>query len=77
MQFASFVKEVEHVGKAAMDVLLPFDQCSFLQANTAYILAQLSLESVNIINLNKQDDLAVPEKISERVLPGKPYLWLQ
>jgi leucyl-tRNA synthetase len=81
MQFASFVKkEVEDVGTAAMDVSLPFDQCSILKESTRYILVQLNLESANIINLNKQDDpsaSAVPEKISENVTPGKPYLWLR
>ena len=77
MKFASFRKsEVEDVGETALDVRLPFDQKAILSDSLSYIVSQLSLAEVDIIELGG-DENDVPERISENVEPGKPYLWLR
>jgi leucyl-tRNA synthetase len=77
MQFVSFQKrEVEEVGETGMDVKCPFDQLAILSESIAYIKSQLSLEEVGI---GKVDDpeLAVPDRTSQNVSPGKPVLWIR
>ncbi|KAL9187996.1 hypothetical protein ACHAXT_006374 [Thalassiosira profunda] len=77
MQFVSFMKrEVEEVGEVAMDIKCPFDQMSILSESMAYIKSQLNLEDLDI---GKVDDaeLAVPERTSQNVTPGKPVLWMR
>lgn len=81
MQFASFVKgEVEDVGSMAMDIQLPFDQKAILAGSEKYIKTQLNLEELDFVKLDEAGDSAaaeVPERVSENVTPGKPYLWLR
>lgn len=80
MQFASFVKkEVEEVGPMAMETHLPFDQKEILAECTKYIMAQLNLESLDLINLDTDKEAAadVPENKADIPSPGKPYLWLR
>lgn len=78
MQFASFVKkEVEEVGAAAMDVQLPFDQKDILVECKKYIMTQLNMSSLDIVNLDTDTDADVPDNKAELATPGKPYLWLR
>jgi leucyl-tRNA synthetase len=77
MQFASFrKKEVEDVGEAALDIRLPFDQKAIMSESLSYMKAQLNLTDLDIIKLG-EDDVEVPDRITENVGPGKPYLWLR
>jgi hypothetical protein len=80
MQFVSYTKnEVEEVGEMAMDVKLPFDQMSILVSTDRYIKAQLNLEALDFVKLDSDEAAAssVPERISDNVTPGKPYLWMR
>lgn len=92
MQFASFrKKEVEDAGETAMDIQLPFDQCAIIEECRSYIQAQINIvpssdnndtsssTNITIIKLDDSttDKAAIPERISENVEPGKPYLWIQ
>jgi leucyl-tRNA synthetase len=77
MQFASFrKKEVEDVGPAALDIRLPFDQAAIMTESLSYMKSQLNLDDLNIIKLG-EDDVEVPERVTENVEPGKPHLWLR
>lgn len=77
MQFVSFMKkEVEDVGEMAMDIKCPFDQLAILKESQAYLKAQLNLEDVGIGSID-DDELAVPDRVSQNVSPGKPYLWIR
>ena len=77
MQFASFrKKEVDDVGEAAMDTVLPFDQKTIFVESMKYIQSQLNIDELDIIKLG-EDDTEVPERVSEQVEPGKPHLWLR
>lgn len=76
MQFASFMKsEAEDVGPVAMDIHLPFDQIAILEGSVKYLKAQLNLETFEILKLESAE--GIPDKISDQVSPGKPYLWLR
>lgn len=79
MQFASFMKkEVDDVGIMAMDVKLPFDQNLLIEGSMAYIKAQLQLETIDIIQTDSSSEgEEVPQRISDNVTPGKPYLWIR
>lgn len=80
MQFVSFTKkEVEDVGEMAMDVKLPFDQMSILVSSDRYIKAQLNLEALDFVKLDSDEAAAssVPERVSDNVTPGRPYLWIR
>lgn len=86
MQFASFrKKEVEDVGETAMDIQLPFDQCAIITECLPYIKAQINIvpsssdttSTITIIKLDAATDQGIPERITENVEPGKPYLWVQ
>jgi leucyl-tRNA synthetase len=78
MQFASWMKrEVSEVGDMAMDVNMPYDQKEILVANQRYIEAQLKLPNgVEIVNLEEEHGLKIPDKILQNVTPGRPYLWM-
>lgn len=77
MQFVSFMKrEVEDVGETGMDTKCPFDQIAILNESLAYIKSQLNLEEVNVGKV-EDPDLAVPERTSQNVTPGKPVLWMR
>mmetsp|Transcript_7711 Transcript_7711/g.15459 ORF Transcript_7711/g.15459 Transcript_7711/m.15459 type:complete len:1116 (-) Transcript_7711:969-4316(-) len=77
MQFVSFMKkEVEDVGEMAMDIKCPFDQLAILKESQAYLKAQLNLEDVGIGSIDDAE-LAVPDRVSQNVSPGKPYLWIR
>lgn len=77
MQFVSFQKrEVEEVGEMAMDTTCPFDQAAILSESISYIKTQLNLDEVGIGSVD-DPELAVPEKTSQNVSPGKPILWLR
>lgn len=77
MQFASFMKnEVGEVGSMAMELQLPFDQKEILELNLDYIKSQLNLSSLDIIKADDEGN-EIPERVSENVTPGKPYLWLR
>lgn len=82
MQFISFrKKEVEDVGETAMDIQLPFDQYNIFNNSLQYIQAQINIGSstdlVEMIKLNDNDNnnQDIPEKVTDNVEPGKPYLW--
>ena len=80
MQFVSFTKkEVEDVGEMAMDVKLPFDQMSILVSSDRYIKAQLNLEALDFVKLDSDEAAvsSVPERVSDNVTPGRPYLWIR
>lgn len=80
MQFVSFVKkEVEEVGPAAMDTHLPFDQFEILEGSERYIKKQLNIEDLNFVKIGGDDDAGkeFPERVTENVSPGKPYLWMR
>eukprot|EP00578_Thalassiosira_sp_NH16_P016934 CAMPEP_0181125480 /NCGR_PEP_ID=MMETSP1071-20121207/27075_1 /TAXON_ID=35127 /ORGANISM="Thalassiosira sp., Strain NH16" /LENGTH=1112 /DNA_ID=CAMNT_0023210931 /DNA_START=116 /DNA_END=3451 /DNA_ORIENTATION=+ len=75
MQFVSFMKrEVDDVGEMGMDIKCPFDQIAILNESLAYIKAQLNLEELNVGSVD-DSDLAVPERTSQNVSPGKPVMW--
>jgi leucyl-tRNA synthetase len=75
MQFASFrKKEVEEVGEAAMDTVLPFDQKYIFVESMQYIQAQLNIPNMDVVKLDEAD---VPDRVAENVEPGKPQLWLR
>jgi len=77
MQFASFIKkEVEDVGSMAMDINLPFDQKAILVASEQYVKSQLNIEKVAFLKLGDDEAKRIPDRISENVTPGKPYLWM-
>eukprot|EP00568_Trieres_chinensis_P011970 CAMPEP_0183296168 /NCGR_PEP_ID=MMETSP0160_2-20130417/3842_1 /TAXON_ID=2839 ORGANISM="Odontella Sinensis, Strain Grunow 1884" /NCGR_SAMPLE_ID=MMETSP0160_2 /ASSEMBLY_ACC=CAM_ASM_000250 /LENGTH=1111 /DNA_ID=CAMNT_0025457759 /DNA_START=149 /DNA_END=3484 /DNA_ORIENTATION=+ len=77
MQFASWMKrEVEEVGAMAMDVQLPFDQKKILVESENYIVSQLNLQGVEIVNLDTDEKSGIPDKIVQNVTPGRPYLWM-
>lgn len=77
MQFVSFQKrEVDDVGETGMDVKCPFDQLAILSESIAYIKSQLSLEEVGIGKV-EDPELAVPDRTSQNVSPGKPVLWIR
>ena len=77
MQFMAFIKkEVEDVGEMAMDIKCPFDQCAILSESLAYIKSQLSLDEIGIGRVDDAE-LAVPERTSQNVSPGKPLLWMR
>jgi hypothetical protein len=77
MQFVSFMKrEVEEVGEMGMDIKCPFDQLAILNESKAYIQSQLGLEEIGIANV-LDAELAVPDKTSQNVTPGKPFLWMR
>ena len=76
MQFASFQKnEVNEVGAAALETQMPFDQMAIMQSNLTYIRSQLQIPDLDVIKAEETPDL--PDRISEQVTPGKPYLWLR
>ena len=77
MQFVSFMKkEVDDVGEMGMDIKCPFDQFAILSESLAYIKAQLNLEDLGVGRVD-DPELAVPERTSQNVLPGKPALWMR
>ena len=77
MQFVSFMKkEVEDVGEMAMDIKCAFDQLAIFNESNAYIKAQLNLDKVGVGNVDDVE-LAVPDRVSQNVAPGKPYLWMR
>jgi len=77
MQFASFTKkEVEEVGPAAMDLVLPFDQKAVLVGSENYLKSQLNFKEVDFIKLDDAEASAgVPDRMKEIVIPGKAHLW--
>lgn len=76
MQFASFMKnEALEVGDVAMDISLPFDQASIFENNIIYLKAQLNILDMDIVKLESVE--GIPDKISEQVTPGNPYLWMR
>jgi leucyl-tRNA synthetase len=78
MQFASFAKkEVEDVGAMAMDVQLPFDQSAILLETLEYIKKQTAISQLDILKLVGGEASVVPERTSDGVTPGKPFLWLR
>eukprot|EP00978_Attheya_sp_CCMP212_P005122 scaffold11316_cov60-Attheya_sp.AAC.5 len=79
MQFVSFaMKEVDDVGAVAMEIKLPFDQKAILIESEEYIKAQLKLETLNVENIDDEDaPTNVPDKVSQNVTPGRPYLWMR
>lgn len=77
MQFVSFIKrEVDDVGKGGMDIRCPFNQIAILSESLVYLKTQLGLDCLEV---GRVDDpgLAVPEKTSQNVSPGKPILWMR
>ncbi|KAL7478746.1 hypothetical protein ACHAW6_004502 [Cyclotella cf. meneghiniana] len=77
MQFVSFMKkEVEDVGEMGMDIKCPFDQLSILKESKAFIQSQLGLDEVGVCSVD-DPEISVPEKTSQNVTPGKPFLWLR
>jgi len=77
MQFASFMKrEVDDVGEMGMDITCPFDQAAILSESLAYLKSQLNLEELTV-GLVDDAELAVPERTSQNVSPGKPVLWMR
>lgn len=77
MQFVSFMKrEVDEVGEMGMDIKCTFDQLAILNESKAYIQSQLGMEEIGIASV-LDADLAVSDKISQNVTPGKPYLWIR
>lgn len=78
MQFASWMKrEVEEVGPMAMDVKMPFDQADIMTQSQKYLLSQLKMETITVINLDTAEDTSmVPAKMKENVSPGKPSLFM-
>jgi leucyl-tRNA synthetase len=77
MQFVSFMKrEVDEVGEMGMDIKCPFDQLAILNESKAYIQSQLGIEEIGVASVT-DEETAVPDKISQNVTPGKPYLWLR
>jgi len=55
---------------------LPFDQKEILVASEGHIKTQLNLEDVEFVKLGV-DESDVPERVSDNVTPGKPYLWMR
>ena len=77
MQFVSFMKrEVDKVGEMGMDIKCPFDQLAILNESIAYIQSQLGIEEVGVGSVDNSE-LAVPDKTSQNVTPGKPFLWMR
>jgi leucyl-tRNA synthetase len=77
MQFVSFMKrEVDVVGEMGMDIKCPFDQLAILNESKAYIQSQLGIEEVGVGSVDNSE-LAVPDKTSQNVTPGKPFLWMR
>ncbi|KAL7523485.1 hypothetical protein ACHAXR_000196 [Thalassiosira sp. AJA248-18] len=77
MQFMSFRKrEVEDVGETGMNTKCPFDQLAVLNEGLAYIKSQRNVEDVGI-GLVDDPELAIPERTSQQVSPGKPVLWMR
>jgi len=77
MQFVSFMKrEVDDVGEMGMDIKCPFDQFAILNESLAYIKAQLYLDEISVGRVD-DPELAVPERTSQNVSPGKPVLWMR
>lgn len=76
MQFASFMKaEAADVGKVAMDIQLPFDQESILRGSLVYIKSQLNIPEIDILKSETAE--GCPDRITDQVTPGKPYLWMR
>lgn len=77
MQFASFrMKEVQEIGITAMDIQLPFDQKQTFVDSLDYIKSQLDVSELDVIGL-PDDSAGVPERVSDRVEPGTPQLWIR
>ena len=77
MQFVSFMKrEVDDVGEMGMDIRMNFDQFAILSESLAYIKAQLYLDEISVGRVD-DPELAVPERTSQNVSPGKPVLWMR
>ena len=77
MQFISFMEsEVRDVGETGMDTKCPFDQCAIMNESLAYIKSQLGISELNVGRVD-DPDLAVPDKVSQQVTPGKPGLWMR
>lgn len=77
MQFVSFMKrEVEDVGEMGMDIKCPFDQLAILKESKSYIQSQLGLAEVDVRSVD-DSELDVPDKTSQNVTPGKPFLWMR
>lgn len=77
MQFVSFMKrEVDEVGEMGMDIKCTFDQLAILNESKAYIQSQLGMEEIGVASV-LDPELAVSDKISQNVTPGKPYLWIR
>jgi leucyl-tRNA synthetase len=77
MQFVSFMKrEVDEVGEMGMDIKCTFDQLAILNESKAYIQSQLGMEEIGVASV-LDAELAVSDKISQNVTPGKPYLWIR
>ena len=79
MQFGSWMKrEVDDVGPMAMEIKLPFDQRRILSESRRYLLSQLNLKELGIHDLDVDEDAPdVPDKVSQNVTPGRPYLWMR
>ena len=76
MQFAVFMKnETSEVGKVALDIQLPFDQAAVLEGSMRYIKSQLNIEEMDILKSETAE--GIPDRITDQVTPGKPYLWLR
>mmetsp|Transcript_12919 Transcript_12919/g.27866 ORF Transcript_12919/g.27866 Transcript_12919/m.27866 type:complete len:1110 (-) Transcript_12919:141-3470(-) len=77
MQFVSFMKrEVDEVGEMGMDIKCPFDQSAILNESVAYIKAQLNMAELSVASVD-DPELAVPDRTSQNVSPGKPVLWMR
>ena len=78
MQFASWMKrEVEDVGAMAMDIKMPYDQKKILVESEQYLMSQLKMEKIEVINLSTAEDISmIPSRTVDNVNPGKPVLWL-
>jgi len=77
MQFVSFIKrEVDDVGEMGMDIKCPFDQVAIMSESLVYLTSQLGLEGLDVGRVD-DPELAVPERTSQNVSPGKPILWMR
>merc|ERR1719162_58439 len=78
MQFASWIKrEVEDVGAMAMDIKMPFDQKHVMLESEKYLMRQLKMKKIEVINLSTAEDISmIPAKTAGNVNPGKPHLWM-
>eukprot|EP00956_Cyclotella_meneghiniana_P021892 scaffold40578_cov72-Cyclotella_meneghiniana.AAC.6 len=69
-------REVDDVGEMGMDIRCPFDQLAILNESKAYLKSQLGIDELGVGSV-LDADLAVPDKTSQNVTPGKPYLWIR